>query len=242
MRIINKNNPLALGKGKSYYGFVREDILDTIAKSGIQTKRILEIGCAGGAMGKRMKEIFPVEYYVGLELSEDVAEMARQHLDRVITADIEKVDLADDFGLDLEDFDLVLALDVLEHLYNPWDVLADLKQYLKTGGHVVASIPNVQNLAVIGDLIKGRWRYTDAGILDAAHIRFFTLEGISPLFEGAGLSLKCVNYTLVPDLDLSTIKDTGNSIRNENVNITGLTKQEILQFFVYQYIVVAGKS
>lgn len=240
-RTTNSNGPLSSSKKGSYYSFARNEVVDAIVKDSIPAKRVLEVGCAGGATGKRLKELLSVDYYVGVEISEEAAGVAKQHLDKVIVGDIEKMDLTDDCGLKQSDFDLVLALDVLEHLYNPWDLLATLSEYLKPGGHVVASIPNIQNILIIKDLIKGKWKYEDAGILDVTHLRFFTLEEIERMFSGAGLSIQKSSPVFNPPIDISSIKETGNVFNHENLSISGLSKEELLNLFTHQYIIIAKK-
>lgn len=241
-RTTNRNNPISLSKTGTYYSFARQEVIDSIIKNSISAKRVLEIGCAGGATGKRLKELAPVDYYMGIELSEEAASIARQHLDKVIVADVEKADMSKDIGLKQNDFDLILALDVLEHLYDPWDILANLTDYLKPGGHVIASIPNIQNISVVKELLKGRWRYEGAGILDATHLRFFTFEEIEKMFSGAGLSIKKSDRVLNPPINTSAIKEKGNSFNHDNITITGLTKEEVLRLFTYQYVVIAEKE
>lgn len=241
-RIANGNNPLSLSKTGSYYSFARQEVIDAVIKNSISAKRVLEIGCAGGATGKRLKELAPVDYYMGIELSEEAAGMARQYLDKVIVADVEKADMSKDIGLKKNDFDLILALDVLEHLYNPWDVLANLTDYLKPGGHVIASIPNIQNISVVKELLKGRWRYEGAGILDATHLRFFTFEEIEKMFSGAGLSIKERDCVLNPPINTTSIKDKGNSFNHDNITISDLTREDVLRLFTYQYVVIAEKE
>ncbi len=238
---VSKNNPLRSGKKTSYYSFERQDAIDAILKSGIQPKRILEVGCAGGATGKKLKEVFKVDYYVGVEMSHEAAQIAKGYLDKVIIADIEKDSLTG-FGLKLRDFDLLLALDVLEHLYNPWDTLALLSDYVKSGGYVVASIPNAQNITVLKDLIKGRWKYEDAGILDATHLRFFTHNSIEELFSGVGLTIMRTDSVLNPKIDVSTLKETGNNFKDDKLSLTDLSKEEIIKLLTYQYLVIARKD
>ena len=240
-RSVNRNNPLKQNKQNSYYGFARPEVIEAIIKNNLPTGKVLEIGCAGGATGKNLKERLPVQSYVGIELSQEAADIAKGYLDRVIVADIEKTDLAHEHGLQPGEFDLLLALDVLEHLYNPWDILAEMTQYVKLGGYVVASIPNIQNIAVLQDLVQGNWRYQDAGILDATHLRFFTLEETKKMFNGAGLTIKSVEYVINPPLDMEKVEESGNNYRVGNLAITNLTKDEVLRLFTYQYILIAQK-
>lgn len=241
-RAVNIYNPLKQSKQNSYYGFARPEVIKAIIKNKISTAKVLEIGCAGGATGKNLKERLPVQSYVGIDISPEAAEIAKNYLDRVIVANIEETDLASEYGLKSGEFDLLLALDVLEHLYNPWDILVELSGYLKSGGYVVASLPNIQNITIVQDLIKGNWQYQDAGILDATHLRFFTLEAVKKLFNGAGLTIQNIEHVINPTIDMEKVKESGNKYSKENVEIANLTKKEILNLFTYQYIVIAQKE
>jgi O-antigen biosynthesis protein len=237
----NARNPLRSDKKASYYAFARNEVVDAIVQTSIPAGQILEIGCAGGATGKRIKELMPVQHYVGIEISEEAAAIARQHLDQVIVANIENTDLST-CGLVHESFDLILALDVLEHLYDPWDALSTLLGYLKPGGHVVASIPNIQNVSILRNLLKGVWKYEDAGILDATHLRFFAFDQISELFSGAGLTISRIDSILNPPIDVNSLHAAGNSFSLDKVHFTDLSKEEIVRFYTYQYLVIAQKG
>lgn len=233
--------PHEIGKPVSYYFFTRNDVINTILKSGISAKRVLEIGCAGGATGKKLKESLAAERYVGIEISEEAATAAKRCLDQVIVADIEKTDLRD-YDLIHGSFDLVLFLDVLEHLYDPWNTLSRLTEFLKSGGYVVASIPNIQNISVLRSLISGKWKYEEAGLLDLTHIRFFTRKEIEQMFVAVGLYIEKIERVLNPAIDLSQVKDRGNKINIESLSLTDLTKEDVLDLLTYQYILVAKKG
>jgi len=90
-------------------------------------------------------------------------------------------------------FDTILCLDILEHLIDPWSVVAQLHQGLAPGGRIVASIPNVRHYRVSGRLFfKGRWELQDAGILDRTHLRFFVRDTAVDLMTRSGLTLELV--------------------------------------------------
>jgi hypothetical protein len=81
----------------------------------------------------------------------------------------------------------VIFNDVLEHLVDPWEALESTRDLLDRDGCVVASIPNVRHVAVIQPLVlRGTWNYTDSGILDRNHLRFFTRSTIVELFVTTG--------------------------------------------------------
>lgn len=238
-RNINKENPLQIERPDYYFSIDRRDIVDMILRHHLSSERVLEIGCAGGATGKLLKERAKVKEYIGVEISEEAALLARQYLSRVMVADIEKADLERDFGIEKGSFDLILCLDVLEHLYNPWEVVANLRGYLNKNGCIIASIPNIQNISIINNLVIGRWQYEKAGLLDVTHLRFFAIEGIRKMFEGAGLVIDGVERILNPSPDVSKIRESGNNIDLGKMILKDLSRDEVMNLFTYQYIVTA---
>ena len=186
--------------------------------------RVLEIGCACGATLLKIKHLYKNSEVAGIELNAQTAKIAACLAD-VKCADIEKTPLL----FPAEHFDYIIAGDVLEHLYDPWKVLSELKMYLKPAGRIIASIPNVMNYTVILELIKGNWTYTDEGILDRTHLRFFTLSEIVKMFEQAGYA----------DLKIGAI-----SLPNDPVMsiLTAITSKELeTQYLAMQYLVSAKK-
>jgi hypothetical protein len=113
---------------------------------------------------------------------------------------------------------------------------------LKPGGHAVLSVMNVQNITLLDGLTRGAWRYEGAGLLDASHLRFFTMKTIQELVAGAGLQI--VNQAIVfnPSLDLNRVLETGNTLAREKFHLMNLTRDEVIQLYAHQYIVTARKS
>jgi Methyltransferase domain len=87
-------------------------------------------------------------------------------------------------------FDTILCLDVLEHMVDPWQVVHRLvTQHLAPGGTLVVTVPNIQHHTVVLPLLlKGRWQYEEAGILDRTHLRFFSRHSAVSLLAHTDLS------------------------------------------------------
>jgi hypothetical protein len=85
-----------------------------------------------------------------------------------------------------ERFDALVLGDVLEHFQDPWRVLTELRSFITPDGMCVACIPNVGHWSMVAELLQGKWRYADQGLLDKTHLRFFTLDTAVELFEKAG--------------------------------------------------------
>ena len=95
-------------------------------------------------------------------------------------------------------FDAIVYADVLEHLVDPLGVLLRLNRALAPGGAVVVSIPNVAHLWVRLSLLTGRFQYGHRGILDRAHLRFFTQRSLEALLREARLRVERWTVTPVP--------------------------------------------
>lgn len=171
---------------KEYYKCERPELANFILAG---PNRVLDIGCAEGALGKSLKQRGMAQEVVGIELFKEAAKIAETRLDRVLCGDIEALDWGA-LGLAEGTFDYILCGDVLEHLRDPWRVLTWLTSLLKNDGKLIASVPNVRHWSVIFPLLfLGRWTYRPHGIMDRTHLRFFTRKSAMQMFEDCGLKV-----------------------------------------------------
>jgi SAM-dependent methyltransferase len=153
---------------------------------------LLDVGCGTGETAAYIKEHKIASWVCGVESSPAAASIARARLDEVLETDIEKAELP----FAKNSIDVILVLDVLEHLVQPWDAVKKLQAFLKPGGYMVASIPNVRNYSVTIPLFfKGDWQYRESDILDATHLRFFTKKTAVELMTMSGLQLIELGHT-----------------------------------------------
>ena len=150
-------------------------------------RRILDLGCSTGALGAALKARQDV-VVVGVEPSvPDAAEAARR-LDRVAVLGVEAFLTK---GTPPEaPFDCLVAADVLEHLVDPWSVLAASTDLLAPGGTAVVSLPNVAYWRGLVRIVRGgRWPLDDEGVFDRTHLRWFTHHDALELLRQAGLHI-----------------------------------------------------
>src|SRR5262245_8615585 len=107
--------------------------------------RVLEVGCATGYMSHVLRNRLDATV-VGVELQPEAAQEASLHCERVVSGDVEELDLETELGG--ERFDVVLFADVLEHLRDPGAVLRRVRPFVAEGGSVVSSIPNIAHGSV----------------------------------------------------------------------------------------------
>lgn len=219
-------------KPKSYYENPREEVLRQIPAF---ARRVLDVGCGAGVLGRAIKAQRPGAYVAGLEVVEAVAREARQILDTVVVGNLETLELPFENGF----FDCIVCADVLEHLAEPEAALRKLSRVLAPDGVVVISIPNVQFVDVVAMLAEGQWTYMDAGITDATHLRFFTRAGVERLVREAGLDPLVVGPLSMLRENLLPRTATGG-IRTQALEIAQVSDQEYEDFRTYQFLAVAG--
>ena len=199
---------------------------------------VLDIGCGGGATGKLIKAKFPETKVIGIELNSHAAAYARQFLDVVIGESIDTVNLAEHIG-DLR-VGTVLLLDVLEHIYDPWRTLLRIREWLAPGTRVLASIPNIRNLANLDQLAAGHWEYGPNGVLDVTHVRFFTRESLRALFEQTGYCVESMEPLVQPRwLDPVVARRGPGRLHTANVSIAYKDFSDLEDLYALQYVIDA---
>ena len=159
-----------------------------------QGQKILDIGCGPVGLARFLKKegnwIAGIDQYA--DSFEDVS------LDFKAQKDLE-AGLKLDFG---KEFDWILLMDVLEHLRQPEEILQEARNYLKKGGRLIISVPNVAHWSVRFSLLFGLFCYAEKGILDKTHLRFYTLKTFKQLLQKNSFKILKIKATPLPLLDL----------------------------------------
>jgi glycosyltransferase involved in cell wall biosynthesis len=154
--------------------------------------KILDVGVATGYLERELQA--RGHSVTGIEPNPEWAAEARGYCHELLEGSVESLDLS---GSN-EKFDCVVMADVLEHLADPKSALEKVIPTLKPEGRAIISIPNFANLYVRLLVLFGLFSYQPKGILDATHLRFFTLRSIRLLVEEAGLEILSVRVTPLP--------------------------------------------
>jgi len=162
-----------------YYNNERRDVASLVPGSAIT---ILDVGCGSGKLGRYLKSLVPTRVVMGIEFNPAVAAEARAVLDAVVVGDVAVLELPFEAGY----FDCLICADILEHLVDPWTVLRKLKPLLKHDGILLCSIPNIRHYTAFLRLAVHGWEYTDYGLFDRTHLRFFSLRTMDQLLAQAG--------------------------------------------------------
>ncbi len=218
----NQDRDCRNGRSPDYYATARHDVAALIPT---EVRSAMEVGCAAGGTG-RLLRMSGLTRLIGIEIDARSAETARRYYDDLIVGDAEELDLS---HVPDQSLDCIVYADVLEHLRDPWNLLRRHLRLLRKGGFVVASIPNVRYYKAVRELVfRGKWEYGDAGILDRAHLRFFTWPSIEALFEDNGLRILRVQDNVRGPHWLKVLNK--------------LVLNKLYHFLVKQYVVLGQKT
>jgi len=163
-----------------------------------QDSCVLDVGCACGDLGIALKEYkncscHAFEYNEG---SIAIADSTGAY-EKISQVDLDRL-APEDFPEYQGRFDHVVCGDVLEHLREPYRVLDILRCYLKEGGSIVASIPNIAHASIKANLLLDDFTYTPVGLLDETHIRFFTWRALAEGLSRKGWLAEACKFTCIP--------------------------------------------
>lgn len=147
----------------------------------LDCKKVLDLGCAGGLLAKALKgdwkgSIVGLEKDIFWRDSPDI-KMYKE----IIWADLDTNDINKFVGT--EQFDVIVAGDILEHLRRPENTVKQIYKQMKMRGYFIISLPNSKYLPVL--LIRKlfpKFRMS-MGPLDDTHKSFFNLKSARKLLS-----------------------------------------------------------
>lgn len=158
-------------------------------------KRVIEVGSSSGALAKIYRDLNPAVHYTGIEIDREYAEASKAFCTDVIFGNAEH--LPPETFQSFADGDCWVFADALEHLYDPWKLLAKIRSGASGPVEVIACIPNAQNWGLQSCLNGGNFEYQSSGLLDRTHIRWFTRITMIKLFESAGFRVEAMTARIM---------------------------------------------
>ena len=171
-------------KSSGYHSSSDRDrrILELVGGPGL---RVLDAACGPGHVGAVMRGAG--NRVVCAELSASAAAEARKVLEEVHVLDLEEPWVP---VLGAETFDVVFLGEVLEHVFDPVQVLSEARKVLVPGGRVVITTPNFMVWIARLQILFGRFRYQKYGLFDFGHIRWFTYKYLKQVLDESGFALE----------------------------------------------------
>ncbi|OHA78499.1 MAG: hypothetical protein A2V96_02645 [Candidatus Yonathbacteria bacterium RBG_16_43_6] len=160
----------------------------------IKGKKILDIGCGNGTMGKALKEKGAIVF--GTDISRNAVEKAAHVLDKAFVLDVDGGDLS---VID-SDYDAIIVSEVIEHLFESKKFLLNVKSRMKKDSVLILTTPNFLMWTNRIKMFFGKFEYTETGFLDEGHIHFFTYDSLKKLLSLTGFKIEKENHIIHPKI------------------------------------------
>jgi ubiquinone/menaquinone biosynthesis C-methylase UbiE len=148
-------------------------------------RSVLDIGCAGGYLTNILSKLTKCSKIIGLDLSDKAVEYAQEKYGSKKISFM--VSDAQNIHLPSSKFDLVSAIEILEHVENPLAVLKEIHRVLKSNGTLLLAVP-ISNFGF--ETIWYLWTKTKGRVWKDAHLHKFKNKDIVDIIESSGFSIK----------------------------------------------------
>lgn len=170
-----------------------------LAKKVQAGSRILDVGCGEGKFGAMLQG--ENCYLVGVDIDTLACKNAieKYNYSHVYCFNVEEPEQDrkeyEEFCLKEQKFDYIALIDILEHVINPTRVVENVIKHLNKRGKILVSVPNVNNADIMANLLRDRFNYREAGVLDNTHTKYFTkrsfVEWIDDINTDSEFMLDC---------------------------------------------------
>jgi SAM-dependent methyltransferase len=159
-----------------------KQVADLLTAAGVNAESICEVGCGAGGVLAELRRFFPEAELFGYDVAPGAEKFWRQH-------DVANIhfEVGDFFELNKRHFDLLLILDVIEHLQDPFDFLSRVRDYANMFGFHIPIDLSAINVLRGKPLMRSR--------LKVGHIHYFTKELALSLLAECGYDVLNWRYT-----------------------------------------------
>lgn len=197
---------------------------------------VLDVGCGSGMLGAYLvrEKGCVVD---GVDLNVDAIDIAENSYRKTFVLNLESENLAEKFSL--ESYDFIVVADVIEHLVNPGILLEGVRGLIKSSGTVIFSVPNITHVSVGIELLLGQFNYSDNGLLDRTHLRFFSRKSLLDKLSQYGLYAYAIQTIKKEVKETEFSKSSVNLFPSEWLKKIEMNYEDAL---TYQWIVSTKKE
>lgn len=148
----------------------------------------VDYGCGSGKVLKEISKLYPKNTYVGIDVSKSGLIRAKKNFSKgkyFLTSDGEKLPIKNKWA------DLILAADVIEHVYDVDTLLHEFYRILKPGGKIIITTPYhglIKNLLI--SIVGFETVFDPIG----PHIRFFTKKSMTNVLNKNDFTIKKIGF------------------------------------------------
>lgn len=213
-----------------YLEEINDGILKQVSVCEADGAFILDVGAGRGALGEALSAM---GYTVCAIESNTMAAMeASLRVDQVISADLHDIDEINTQVANKR-FKYIIFADVLEHVFDPLQVLRLYLPLLADDGKLLVSVPNAVNWLNRLYIMFGKFDYEMTGVMDRTHIRFFSCKSAKQMIEASRCVVEKLDSTpFIIRSFLPIIKAVLNkTTNNKSSNVKGIIESPYYQLY-----------
>jgi SAM-dependent methyltransferase len=150
----------------------------------LSARVVLDVGCGDGSLGLAYRRLNPNARLLGIDIDPAMVAAAHEYYDECVVADAQAQALP--FATP-DGIDCIIYSAILEHLADPFAMLARHAAALSPDGMMLICVSNVEHWSLTERLLRGAFHYDDAGLLDRRHVQWFGLDTFGRGLSEAGL-------------------------------------------------------
>ena len=178
-----KNSNYSLVNDSNKLGCKDRTLIKILNDHGISNKNCLDIGPGSGRWINFLKKQKSKNIYA-VDISDKVIDINKTNCDKIFKLDFEKKKIP----LQNNSIDLIICLEVLEHLRQPDHFLKEIMRLLKKDSIAVFSIPNILSFSSRVRVVLGL--LPTAIVSDPTHIKFYRKKDIIKIFSVFNIELR----------------------------------------------------
>ena len=188
--IIRQTSFPRLRKILSRFDAQREDLAYEMLEQG---DKFLDVGCGEGQLVIRAKTKYNQVY--GIDISESRINRAKENAKGAKEIHFLSGNINSGIQFSNNTFDAVACIDVLEHIFDPYFLLAEINRILKSEGYLILEVPNLGYIRRRLELLFGKFPRTSSAInwrevgWDGGHLHYFTYSTFCQLLKDSGFRI-----------------------------------------------------
>ncbi|MCT4638876.1 MAG: class I SAM-dependent methyltransferase [Bacteroidales bacterium] len=176
---------------------LHKDTANTISEYVEKGMYVLDFGCGEGAFSSRLKDM-----NLKVDSCDIDTDQFKATVDNLIKLDLNRDNIADNFD---KKYDMVIGMEIIEHLENPRKYIRDIKKLVKPGGTIVITTPNITSFeSRLRFFMKGNFVSFEEKSLAFGHITPLSPFQLETIFKESNLKvLKRTHGGTLPVFDFS---------------------------------------
>jgi 2-polyprenyl-3-methyl-5-hydroxy-6-metoxy-1,4-benzoquinol methylase len=161
------------------YSYIAPFVINVLNK--YNNLRIMELGCGNGYFCNALAE--KGHKVLGVDISESGIQIGRTSFPKVQFINSDIYGLLDDGQIDPESFDVIIAIEVIEHLQYPKDLIGIARKYLRNGGLLIIPTPYHGYLKNVAISLFNMWDKHFNVFWEMGHLKFFSVSTLRAIVK-----------------------------------------------------------